>query len=455
MFHAGDMTSDEKDFPVPDFPDPSQTRHYETSHKYALAAEAAAESPDAEVQDRASRRLQVCTPEEVLAYIQCTLGFCPTDSLVIIAFAERQLSTVIRCDLPEVLRLMLQSDTLEGVTFLDFGLTDTQKLQLTELGEHLGQLIVREPSTTGCLLVYLPATVSVSDQHALAATGTVNAMITAQLGIEKVPVEESWLIHHNELWHLRCAVTTDCEVQGQDLGDPEATEIFRALDPQGRTRQQAQTAARKLVFPPAASVSSNPLPDTQSLLKQRPKAVLNWLQCWEDRLSSGPAMLHSDQVSELLSALEHPTLRDAVLGLACFDFTTAICGMVALDRFPPEIATTAGLQGNVQDGLSLEGCLYGQSDRSPDWQRIAALERLCRQLLPLADNHSGGSVAGMLVWIEWVRGRGSMALSYVQQARDNYPSERFLMALESVLNQGLVAEWATRTDSAWTPRHAA
>lgn len=449
------MTPPHEDFSIPDPHDLSSTIHSETSQLFALSEGTPAQSSDGACQNVIPRRMQVSAPEEVLAYVQCTLGFCPTDSLVIVAFANRQLSTVIRCDLPSPLQKMLQSDTLESVTFLDFGLTETQELQLVELGRHLGQLMARESNTTGCLLIYLPASVSVSDHYALAATGTVNAMITAQFGIQKVPVEESWLIQRQRLWHLRCAVTTDCVIQGQELGDPEATEIFESLDPHGQTRQQAQPAARALMFPPTSNFNSRRLSDTQSLLEQRPKIVLNWLQSWEDRLSSGPTMLHSDQVAQLLSALEHPRLRDAVLGIACFDFSTALQGMIALGHFPSQIVVVSGLHSNVQDGLSLRDCLRGQSNRSPDWQRVAALERLCRQLLPLSDSYSGGVVAGLLVWIEWVRGRGSLAMDYLRQARKHHPTERFLVVLESFLHQGLVAEWATRTDSAWTPRHAA
>lgn len=448
------MTPAEDDFSVPAPHECSSDGAHEAARVYDFSSETPAARVDKH-DNTLAQRIHISTPEEMLAYIQCTLGFQPSDSLVIVAFAERQLSTVIRCDLPEPLQKMLQADTLESVTFLDFGLTEAQELQLLDLGKHLGQLIARDTSTTGCLLVYLPAQVQVSDQHALAASGTVNAMLTAQLGIQRVPVEESWLIHHDQLWHLRCAVTMDCAVQGQALGHPETTDIFRTLDPDGTTRQRSQKADRTLVFPQISNTTSPEPPDTQSLLEQRPKVVLNWLQRWEERLSTGPAMLHTDQVAELLSALEHPQLRDTVLGIACFDYTTAVRGMMALGKFSAEIGELAGLQSNVQDGLALKGCLTGRSDRAPDWQRIAALERLCRQLLPLSNLHSGGVVAGLLVWIEWVRGRGSLALDYLRQARKHFPTERFLVMFENVLRQGLVAEWATRTSCAWSPRHAA
>lgn len=450
------MTPVPDEFSASESTDRDQTSPHETTRLHALINSAHPDVPEDGVPDTSvSRRLRISTPEEMLAYIQCTLGFQPDDSLVIVAFAGCQLSTVIRCDLPDPLQKMLRSDTLESITFLDFGLTEPQELQLMEIGKHLGQLMAREPSTTGCLLLYLPGEVTVSNQHALAATGTANAMITAQFGIQEIPIEESWLIHHHQLWHLRCAITTHCEVQGQSLGDAETTDLFHSLDPQGKTRQRSQQADRRLALPPISTGTSQNLAETQTLLEQRPQLVLTWLQRWNERLGSGPTMLHSDQVQELLSAVEHSTLREAVLGIACFDLTTTLQGMVSLGWFPQQMADLAGLQNSPADGRAVKGCMRGRSERNPNWQRIAALERLCRQLLPLADNRSGGGVAGLLVWIEWVRGRGSIALDYLRQARQRFPSDRYLISLENLLQQGSVAEWATRTDSAWTPRHAA
>lgn len=448
--HAGFMTSSAEEFPTPKPNDASLPHNEIPSHLFGLGRDDLAHS--AELQ---SGRVQITRPEEILSYIQCTLGFSPTESLVVVAFAQYHLSSVIRCDLPKGLRKILQSDTLESVTFLDFGLTETQELQLVELGKQLGRLIAREPSTTSCLLIYLPRQVSVSDHYALAATGAINAMILDQLRIQHVVVEESWLIQRRLLWHLQCAATTDCETQGLRLGNPENTRVFQALDPQGRTRQQSQTTVPMLIYPQPTQDPPKQPPNTQSLLEHRPQVVLNWLQSWDDRLSRDPSMLDSQQVTDLLSAFEHPTLCEAVVGIACFDYATAIRGMLSLRKFPSHIARLAGQRGNTQDGRALQDCWHGGSNRKPDWQRIAALERLSRQLLPLSDANSGGALAGVIVWIEWVRGRGSIGLHYLQQARRHFPAEPSLEVLENILRNGTVAGWATRPDMAWMPGHAA
>ena len=434
---------------------PNATPQPNTTPLYAVPVTSTDNHEEQHTTSRPAGRVKISEPADVLAYIQCTLGFRPTNSIVIVAFADNRLSTVVRCDIPHTLQNLLRSDTPESVTFMDFGVTEIQELQFMETGRHIGQLMAQEPSTTSCLLLYLSDDTSVSDQQALAAVGTANAMISAQFGVQRMPVEESWFIHHDLLWHLRCAATTDCAVQGDIIGDPEQTSIFSKLDPTGATSETSGATPRKLHFPPVTAAISHIEPDTETLLEHRPHAALKWLELWDEHICEGPMMLHSDEVSELLSSLEHPAIREAILALACFDTNTALRGMVTLGKFPEAMGVAAQVPLSAADGLTVEHSAMGRSKRGPDWHRIGELERLCHQLLPLSDDATGGVVVGILAWIEWVRGRGSVALRYVRQARKRFPAERFLSTLEGQLKQGIVAGWATRVETAWNPQHAA
>ncbi len=432
--------------------EPSQFNQPETSDDHSHFTP----SPQKSLADKnsATNSVRATSPEDLLAYVQCTLGFRPKNSFIVVAFAGEQLSTVVRCDLPELLQYMLRSDTPECVTYMDLGLTESQELQIFDTGRHISQLMAKESSTTSCIVAYLPDNVTVSDQQALAVAGSVNSIIATQFGLQQIPVEESWFIHHDTLWHLWCAATTDCEVQGREVGNPELTRIFRTLDPQRVTSVQAAGKVRQLIFPPVQAGQSF-RPSNQKVLVNRPGLVLNWLKLWDDNVSNGPRMLDSRQVADMLTSLVHPQIREAVQALACFDTTTAIRGMLTLDRFPAQVGAAADLQKSIRDGVAVKDAMHGQSDRGPDWHRVGQLERLCHQLLPLADVQTGGVVAGILVWIEWIKGRGSIAMTYVQQAREHYPAEYLLITLESYLREGKVAGWATRTESAWNPQHAA
>ncbi|MDR7347285.1 DUF4192 family protein [Enteractinococcus fodinae] len=438
----------------PDYPESQSDLFSKPTPLFAVPSEA----PGANRQEpnpQASQPLQVDTSADVLAYIACTLGFQPRNSIAVVAFADTQMSTVVRCDLPESLQHMARCDTPESVTYMDFGMTEDQELEFISIGRQLGEVMAREPSTTSCLVIYIADDVTVSDQQALAVMGTANSVISAQFALQGIPVQESWLIHHEMLWHLRCPETIECVVQGEPIGDPQATEIYQALAPREDSDAKPDNTPRPLVFPPTATELTQEEPDTQELLLHRPQVVLNWLQLWDQRLSAGPAMLHSDQVAQLLSAVEHRAIRDALVAIACFDLPTAIKGMVGLHTFPAQLAAIAEVHGNLSDGTTVQEGLKGRSQRAPNWQRIAELERLCRLLLPLSDGRSAGALAGMLVWIEWVRGRGSVALTYVRQARKHFPADQLLVILERLLELGTVAEWAIRVDCAWSPQHAA
>src|SRR5699024_7532300 len=106
------------------------------------------------------------------------------------------------------------------------------------------------------------------------------------------------------------------------------------------------------------------------------------------------------------TSLVHPQVREALQPGAGFDTTTANRGMPTRARFPAQIGAVANLQKSVPYGVAVKDAMYGQSDRGSDWHSVGQLERLCHQLLPLADVQTGGVVAGILVWIEWIKGRG-------------------------------------------------
>lgn len=213
---------------------PSETnspKNSETAHLYAVPSSVSEHN-------HPPNRLRISSPEDVLAYIQCTLGFAAKDSLVVVAFAGSQLSTVVRCDLPQPIQQVLRSDTPESVTYMDFGLSESQEFQLIDIVRYIGRLMARESTTTSCFLLYLCDDVTVSDQQALSVTGAANSVISAQFGLQRLPVEQSWLMHHSLLWHLRCPSTTECTLQGNQFGSPEDTAIFRALDPEGTTSEE-------------------------------------------------------------------------------------------------------------------------------------------------------------------------------------------------------------------------
>src|SRR5699024_5721953 len=129
----------------------------------------------------------------------------------------------IRCDLPAWFMTMLQEQSLECETFQDTGITILQEFNLLDMGQQLNQLLARSGNITSCMLLYLVDDVTVGHTVALAMAGAINSILTPRIRRPRVPIQESWLIHQRLLWHLQCEATTDCEVQGHVVGDPETT----------------------------------------------------------------------------------------------------------------------------------------------------------------------------------------------------------------------------------------
>lgn len=391
-----------------------------------------------------------------MAYVQASLGFRPVDSMILVAFEEPHPGTVIRCDLPEPLRHFLGQPDVNHVDFLDTALHSDDELLCIGLGQHLGKLLTRHAKPSSCMVVYTTQDARVPDLEAVASVGVIHGIIGSQLRLQGLCVDEAWYLSNGHLWHIQCAATLDCTVQAEPVGDPEATKVFQELDPEQRSTRTARSLTKKLPFPPGTVSPSLKITDVDSLLTESTHQVLDWLSTWDQRLCSGPAMLDTSIVTALLSPLDYPVLRRAVLSIACFDLATTLRGTQHLGKLleAAQLEATLGRTAE-EDAYNVAACLEAKSPRPPDWERIAALERLCLQLLPLSDNRSGGELAGMLAWIEWARGRGSIAMDYVHQAIKRFPSNSFVYELSTQLHRGDVAAWATRAASAWRPQHAA
>lgn len=442
LAHATDMTQQQNQFP--DGP-------MNPSNKPGDSILSAGSQPEAK--PKLATTLE--TPADLMAYVQASLGFRPVDSMILVAFEGRQPATVIRCDLPEPLRQFLCQPDVSHKDFLDTALQSDDELLCIEIGQHLGRLLTQHTAPSACMVVYTAENVRVSDLEAIACVGTIHGIIGSQLRLQGLCVDEAWYLSNGHLWHIQCAATLECTVQAVPVGDPEVTTVFRDLDPGRRSAQSARDMTKKLPFPPWTTAVPADIVDFESLLAEHSQEVLDWLHTWDDRLGCGPKMLDTRSVTDLLSPLAYPILRQAVLTTACFDLPTTLRGTQRLVPVLDKWQSASSLQRSTEDINNVTACLEATSPRPPDWQRVAALERLCLQLLPLADNHSGGELAGMLAWIEWARGRGSIAMDYVRQAMKRFPANTFIYEMSTQLHRGDVATWATLASSAWTPQHAA
>lgn len=68
-----------------------------------------------------------------------------------------------------------------------------------------------------------------------------------------------------------------------------------------------------------------------------------------------------------------------------------------------------------------------------------------------ADGEAAAALLSLLAWIEWARGRGSRAQSYLSRCLDLYPEYRLAELLGELLASGLFPVWARNAGTAWRP----
>ena len=93
--------------------------------------------------------------------------------------------------------------------------------------------------------------------------------------------------------------------------------------------------------------------------------------------------------------------------------------------------------------------LLGLAPAVPDWGRMARLDRVLAQLC--ADSGPEARAAGLTGrgWIEWCRGRGSIADALFRQAQQEYPGYRLAELLAELAVRGTLCGWAARREAAW------
>ncbi|WP_294566438.1 DUF4192 domain-containing protein [uncultured Arthrobacter sp.] len=98
--------------------------------------------------------------------------------------------------------------------------------------------------------------------------------------------------------------------------------------------------------------------------------------------------------------------------------------------------------------------LVGRSSEAPRWDTLDAAHDLLLRLAALSAGESQAAVHSMLGWIEFARGRGSLAYVYLERAERACPGYRLAGLLKELILRGGLPEWACRADTAWSGRRA-
>ena len=93
--------------------------------------------------------------------------------------------------------------------------------------------------------------------------------------------------------------------------------------------------------------------------------------------------------------------------------------------------------------------LLGLAPPVPDWRRLAALDRVLRQLGECGGGEARAAALTARGWIEWCRGRGSYADALYTAAAMEQPGYRLAELLAELGRRGTLCGWARRKEAAW------
>ena len=175
------------------------------------------------------------------------------------------------------------------------------------------------------------------------------------------------------------------------------------------------------------------------------EGIARWAKLLELPSDIAAQEIHEDPrcAAELISSLQWKVVRDILPYLAGTSHAETIDVLVQLSEREPG-----------EEVPELGQFLLGKGWRSPDWQRTERLWLLARDLLGVAQNHQRYALMCVLGWIEWAKGRGSLAMTLLDQVLRECPDYNLAKLLKELLNQGIMPHWATDQLRAWRAHFA-
>ncbi|MHA7263834.1 DUF4192 domain-containing protein [Arthrobacter sp. TMN-37] len=420
-------------------------------------------------------RLHLDSAADLLAYIPHALGFLPEESLVVLTLSGGRVGATLRVDLP--------------VPGADAG----------SYAESVAAILASDTEADGAVMaLYTGARWSAPGRppyrrevreldRSMRAAGT--------------PLRDGWLISPTGWREYFCGDDGCCPWPGRPLEEIADSTASAELVLRGSSfSPSAETAA---AMPPAAPAEP---PVEELAAAYRRRCARTWtttvqfratLDVW-DRVIAGPRPPagpgDADTAAFLLAGLSCRAVRDSVLVLAGLGREAAeqgahACGVLrggsaaeapvlpaafhAPNRRLPEAPVDGRGGGPPGGGVGEDpppGCgpyggtesagacgryvdfLAGRSAGAPRWESLDGAYDLLLRLAAVSSGESQAAVLTMLGWIEFARGRGSLAWVYLERADGACPGYRLARLLKELTLRGVLPAWARRPDTSWGAR---
>ncbi|MGO2051751.1 hypothetical protein CIK76_11145 [Glutamicibacter sp. BW80] len=347
--------------------------------------------------------------DDVLAYIPHALGFHPQKSMVLLLIVGQRLEATLRVDLPSEIHEV-----------------DRRPWVAQVLG-----LLRRLPQVRSVVaVVYAPGDIKIAEQ------------IPYQQMIGEL--EEAFDPHGIQLRQAWCL----CREKVWDYDDGDVGVTFPRPDiALGETNLSLVLAGSAPLDRPwdgtGIATWANAA-EVQELTGAFGDDLLDSLDEWAEvlNLSDDEALerIHSSSLSSarMLAGLRIRLVRDVLPFLAgvgtaqTMEMTKQLCVGNGGEQVKP-----------------LADFLLGRGWQSPDWKRLERLWLVSRDLLGVAVDGERHALMCILAWIEWARGRGTMAIALIDRVLSERGDYRLAQLLRELMNRGSMPEWATDELRAW------
>lgn len=425
--------------------------------------------------------LSLNRPGEALALISCTFGFLPKNSLVVIGLDQGTTGGHLRVDLPA-------------------GATQAPAESLTDFADSIAECLLGADASpvpeAALVLVFAPEEAGPGSSP---YRGMLEALKIAFAAHGDTPIVHTWYIGGESIRDYDCADSRCCGYPGLDarremdavlqnhplfaeqgVGRPRGGPVPENQGPEAVVRWfesspfEEERPMGELVY--SADEVEQLREDVaayrtrfDSMAAQEGRPPYVCAAAWDAAISrtevSGSAGWLPecpDQLAAMLTAVTDSGLRDAIIPMAALDFDTALCGYLVLSAGPrsgrhrEKIAELLGREGRPVPGdldaavEDFQAAFLGDTGRRPDWARIDALEMVLRMVHAFGDAPARSHVLSLMVWVEWARGRGSIAGAYADRCVERYPQNRLAQLLSRYMDVGGICPWAQVKQHSWS-----
>ncbi|MGJ9404992.1 DUF4192 family protein [Nesterenkonia aurantiaca] len=400
--------------------------------------------------------LDIANPADCLALVRHTFGGLPQESLIVIGLLDGCTGGHMRIDLQPALQepftcARLIADCLAG----EGSSPAPEAAMLMLIGDEA-------PSQT-------------QDEAWRCCLEALRIVLEAEYCVRIV---QTWFLAADHVRDPLCADPACCGLPGRGIGElriPTLGGLPNGLpgrEPAPLEKAAATFLQRAPVADPRIEAlladlrtrnAAHPLPE--------PRQLRHRLQAWDLALARAAAapeqgrgidaaaprsedqtatpeepLAQAQNLIKLLEQLHTGFERDLLIPLATLGLDHAMAGLRHREGHlvsPPEREEAAMLQRYAASFL-------GETRSRPDWERVDGLEAVLNALVPYARGVEREHLLCLMAWIEWARGRGTAAGSFIDRCLSEFPDNELSRIIERLMQLKGVCLWARTKQHSWS-----